>query len=145
MSDDLPKFDNENIKNLVKGIYLIFLSGKPNTTTNLYVLVRQLAKTYDEIALREELFDIWNGTLTKIPVPSMEIIIEREMARTNFVMTKPYNFKGKRYFLSDVSILLQSCKESIMDIFFDICKKHDIEVKFDFGFDKENAGVLPQL
>ena len=124
--------NSENIKNLVKAVYMVFLSKETDSTTKLYIMVRQFAKALKDDKRIMELTEIWEGKKTKLAVPTIEITVIKHLSTISYKVNKQFYCGKKSYSLAELNELLQMSKRNILDVFFDIYMENDIRVPVDF-------------
>jgi len=123
----MPEIDPSFSENLVGAIYAVFLSQFQDSTTKLYILVRQFAHVFGAEEQEKALTAIWKGK--DLTTPTIEILLMRDLSNILFRVSKVYRAQGKRYPLGDLNIILQMRKRQIMDIFFKIYADNSAQIK----------------
>jgi len=114
---------------LITAIYSVFLSGSMDATTRLYILTKQLARAYNEKTELGRLEKIWEGGKDGIPLPSIEIILLRDL-NSELKINKTYNYGyGKIYTYGELNRHLQRAKEEILAAFFRIYSKRNPDAR----------------
>jgi len=122
--------NNESVKNLINAIYLVFLSKEPDSTSKLRVLIRQFCSLLKETDEVEEIETIYLGVNKKLPVPNAEIILQNALKDLNYKVNLKFRAGNKKYTLGELNLYLQDSKRKIMDIFFRVYERNNINIPF---------------
>ncbi len=120
--------NNENVKNLINAVYMVFLSREADATSRLYVLIRQFCTMLREKDSVKELKKIYFGREKKLAVPNAEIVLLKYLSTNFYTINKSFSIGSKTYNLGDLNLYLQDCKRQIVDIFFEVYERHDLNV-----------------
>ena len=142
--------NSDHVKNLVNAIYFTFLQRDIHATTKLYILVREFAYAFKELDAVKRLDELWEGKQKGnyyLPVPTIEVVILRDISQPGFKVQKNYNYggSGQVYKLGDLNWRNQVVKREIMHVFYSIYLGHDVRESFDMpSFEGAHEG-MPSL
>lgn len=145
--------DDENIKNLVKAIYYVFLMQSVYSATLLYDLVCQFCSAFDEKEKEKYLEAVWLDLIERNPkrridIPSLEIVLYRDLSQPSFRLNKGYNRQRgvkNSFTLGELNLKLQKSKKKMLDVFFEVYKKNGVKVEFQFPATQAGETILPKL
>lgn len=147
---DSADINSDHVKNLVNAIYFTFLQRDIHSTTKLYILVREFAYAFKEMAAVQKLDELWEGKQKGnyyLPVPTIEVIVLRDISQPGFRIRKNYNYggQGQVYYLGDLNWRNQVVRREVMHVFYTIYLGHDIHESFDMpSFEGAHEG-MPNL
>lgn len=145
--------DDENIKNLVKSIYYVLLTQSIYGATLLYDFVSQFCLAFNDEEKVKELDAIWLDLIEKNPkrriaLPSLEIVLYRDLTNPSFRLNKGYNRQRgvkNSFTLGELNLKLQKSKKKMLDIFFQVYKENHVQAGFEFPAMQAGETVLPKL
>lgn len=126
-----PKFQTETIKGLVIIFYKNLLIGGPKQYTTAYSICRAMAKRFNEAEHLEKLERLYKKTTIGYPLGLIQTIVFRDII-TGKSTNKTYNYgiHARPVMLGDMILALDNVNGEILDIFTEICVKHDIDTTF---------------
>jgi len=127
-TDTGKTIQNETINGLIILFYKNFINYNPKRYTNAYGLCRALVKRMDEKEALRKLEGIYEKTTIGYPLGLLETIVYRDVS-TGSKISKGYNYgyRAKPVVLGDMIQALDICLSDIMDIFTEICIKHNFD------------------
>lgn len=145
--------NDENIKNLVKAIYYVFLVQSVYSATLLYNLVRQFCFAFKDESKAKLLDVIWLDLVEKnpkkrIPMPTLEIVLFRDLSFPSFKLNKGYNRQRgikNSFTLGELNLKLQESKKKMFDVFFKVYLENNVQVEFQFPIMQSGETILPKL
>ena len=126
------KFQTETIKGLVILFYKNLLMASPKQYTIAYSICKNTAKRFNESEYIAELEKIFRTTKIGYPLGLIQTIVYRDMFLIGASTQKTYNYgyRTKPVKLGDMILALDTALDRILDIFTEICVKHDIDTAF---------------
>lgn len=126
-----PQFQSETIRGIVILFYKNLLNASPRQYTNALMLTRVLARRMDEHQYLEELEKINDTTSIGYPLAVIQTIAFRDlMSGQSTNKTYNYGWRSKSVKLGDMILALEKTMDRVLDIFTEICVKHDIDTTF---------------
>lgn len=129
MKEEKPEFQTLTINSLVKLFYKNLVEYTPKHYTTALHICWALAKRYKETKAIESLDKIYKDSNIGFPLGLLETIAFRDLSQGARV-SRIYNYSHntKPISLMDIIVILNNCEREILDIFTDICVRHEVDV-----------------
>ena len=141
--------NQENVKRNVQMIDAAFFQPFNLLYFNrLYGLIKQFATAFNDKKALIRLLNIRKG-ITKqnkkgLPIPNVEETLLRSYSGQNQVVfgQKSYSAGNLKYSRGDLYLIYQESVLAIMSVFWEIYNKNDLNIPFEFKFNKESDSAL---
>lgn len=143
-----PNFQSQTINGLLILFYKNLLTPNAKQYSTAYILCKALAKRFDESDKINSLDKVYKNTKLGFPIGLMQTVVFRDLV-AGILTSKTYNYgyRSKTVRLGDMIAVLDDALDFFVDIFTEICVKHDLDTTIAMpyieGFDpkKFEAGL----